>query len=59
VGYGFSKWNPVTNKRDTVALGVKYFYNTASNWTEFEIPIDWTSPENILTHSTSLSLRQM
>lgn len=45
VGLGFSKWNPVTNKRDTVGLGVGYFNQTVSTWTQFDIPIDWTSPE--------------
>jgi hypothetical protein len=46
IAIGISKWNTATDERDTIGLGVMYSSEVVDTWTEFEIPIDWTSTEN-------------
>jgi hypothetical protein len=46
VGVGFTKWNPLLNQRDTIGEGLMYFSQTVNSWTEFTIPVQWSSPDN-------------
>ncbi|MFO7790320.1 MAG: T9SS type A sorting domain-containing protein [Bacteroidales bacterium] len=46
IAIGLSKWNDTTEERDTIGWGIMYSVDTVDTWTEFEIPIDWTSTEN-------------
>ncbi len=46
IAIGISKWNETTDERDTIGWGVMYSSDVVDTWTEFEIPIEWTSTEN-------------
>jgi hypothetical protein len=41
----FSKWNDVTNQRDTIGTGIFNITSNVSDWTQFDIPLDILSPE--------------
>ncbi len=56
---GLSKWNTSTLERDTIGEGYIYFTEEVNTWTEFEVPIEWTSTEdpdsmNIIVSSSCL-----
>ncbi|MGM0650540.1 MAG: T9SS type A sorting domain-containing protein [Bacteroidota bacterium] len=46
IAIGLSKWNDTNGERDTIGWGIMYSADIVDTWTEFEIPIDWTSTEN-------------
>jgi hypothetical protein len=59
IGLGFSKWNDTENRRDTIGLGLLYFEQTVSVWTEFEVSIEWFNDEtpdslNIIVSSSDI-----
>ncbi len=51
-----SKWNSVTNNRDTIGTAVYTLYNTTSNYARFSQAVDYVSvltPDSIVIISTS------
>ncbi|MGM0650459.1 MAG: PCMD domain-containing protein, partial [Bacteroidota bacterium] len=42
---GLSKWDDAAGERDTIGFGGMNFPSTFDTWTEFNIPIEWSSTE--------------
>ena len=59
IAVGLSLWNETTNQRDTIGFAFGEYDQVVSEWTQFEIPIQWETSEipdtmNIIIASVNL-----